>query len=418
VGALDRMAAATGQMAAYTAVAAAAGFVIEFLLARRLGVRAYGNMGALLALAAQLSVGQTTLQLAVARQVARTGTLCVAWWRLAHGAGAALAALGVSGGWLLDRLWHLPAGSLPFIFLVATAWFHLGVLRGVAQGLENYRLYGTSLMVENLVRLAATALLVGPLGVWGGLAAIGAGAVSAALWAQAAIARPPADAAPLPWRALAWTLLGVGMTALTPRLDLLVVKRDWDAVAAGVWAALSLFGQGFNQLPWLAATVMFPRVVRDRVRRRAYFGFGAALSLAVLLAAAGLGWFAIPRFAAFFFAGRYDPWLGWFGPYLFAVIPVALYGLWISYAVADDRRDLLLFLAAGIGAYALALLVHHRTMPDILVDYLVLAVVEAAVLVRAARPESPAVSAGEHATRPPSPERARSHRRPSNRPPQ
>ncbi|MCL6595284.1 MAG: hypothetical protein K6V73_03640 [Firmicutes bacterium] len=377
------MAAATGQMAVYTAVAAAAGTVVEFLLARGLGVRAYGDMGALLALAAQLSVGQTALQLAVARQVAGTGTLLEAWWRLARAASAALALVGLSAGWLLDRLWRLPPGSLPFLFVVATAWFHLGVLRGVAQGVENYRLYGTSLMVENLARLALTAVLVPPMGVWGGLLAMGVGAAAAAGWAALAVPRPPGREGAVPWETLAWTLLGVGMTALTPRLDLLVVKRDWNGVAAGVWAALSLFGQGFAQLPWLAATVMFPRVVRDRRRRGAYFAFGAGLSLAVLLAAAGAGWFLLPRFAAFFFAGRYDPWLGWFGPYLFAVIPVSLYGLWISYAVADDRRDLLLWLAAGIAAYGLALLAHHASMTDVMTDYLVLAFAEAAVLVRA-----------------------------------
>jgi hypothetical protein len=374
------MAASTGQMAVYTAVAAGAGVLVEFLLARSLGVRAYGNMGTLLALAAQLSVGQTALQLAVARQVARTGTLLAAWWRLARLAATLLVVAGLTAGWLLEDVWHLPTATLPFVFLVSVAWFYLGILRGIAQGQESYRLYGTSLMVENLARLALTAALVGPYGVWGGLLGMGAGAGAAALWALWAIPRPRAVAGPLPWDALAWTLLGVAITALTPRLDLLVVKRDWDPWSAGAWAALSLFGQGFAQLPWLASTVMFPRVVRDPRRRSAYFLFSAAMSLAVLLVAATAGWYLLPRFAAFFFAGRYGPWEWVFGPYLFAIIPVALYALWVSYAVADDRRDLLLVLAGGIAAYLLALALHHATMPDVLWDYLVLALVELLVL--------------------------------------
>jgi hypothetical protein len=127
--------------------------------------------------------------------------------------------------------------------------------------------------------------------------------------------------------------------------------------------------------------VMFPRVVRDPRRRKTYFLFGAVVSVSVLLLAATVGWFLLPRFTAFFFADRYRPWQWVFGPYLFAIIPVALYGLWVSYAVADDRRDLLLLLAAGIVAYLLALSLHHMTMPDVLWDYLVLAVVEAVVLV-------------------------------------
>lgn len=371
------MAASTGQMAIYTAVAAAAGFGIEFLLAHILGVRSYGNMGTLLALAAQLTVGQTTLQLAVARQVAHTGRFFTAWWQLARIASGAMVLSGLTVGWLFEDLWHLPFATLPFLFLVAVAWFYLGVLRGVAQGSENYRLYGTSLMVENLVRLAVTAALVGRFGVWGGLVGLGVGAAGTALWASWAVPRPRPDASPLPWDAVLWTLLGVGMTALTPRLDLLVVKRDWDATSAGVWAALSLFGQAFAQLPWLAATVMFPRVVRDPSQRRGYFAFSVVISLGVLLAAAGVGWFLLPHFATFFFAGRYNPWLFVFGPYLFAIIPVSLYGLWISYAVADDRRDLLLLLAGGIALYFVALLLHHATMTDVLWDYLALGAAEA-----------------------------------------
>jgi len=370
-------------MAVYTAIAGAAGFGIEFLLAHSLGVRAYGNMGTLLALAAQLSVGQTTLQLSVARQVAATATLALGWWRLAALASAALVAGGLGGGWLVRGIWHLPPFTVPFLFVVSVAWFYLGVLRGVAQGTERYRLYGTSLMVENLVRLAVTAVLVGllGLGVWGGLVGLGAGAALAALWANWAIPRPRAGRAKVPWEAVAWTLLGVGMTALTPRLDLLVVKRDWDPTAAGVWAALSLFGQAFAQLPWLAGTVMFAKVVRDPRRRGSYFAFSALVSVGVLLVAATIGWFAVPRFATIFFAGRYDAWLSVFGPYLFAIIPVSLYGLWVSYAVADDRRDQLLILAAGIAAYLVVLMLHHVTMADILWDYLTLAAAELSVLV-------------------------------------
>lgn len=374
------MAASTGQMAVYTAVAAGAGVVVEFLLAHALDVTAYGNMGTLLALAAQLSVGQTALQLAVARQVARTGTLLTAWWGLARAAAAVLLATGLTAGWLLENVWRLPSATLPFVFVISVAWFYLGIYRGVAQGLESYRLYGTSLMVENLARLAVTAALVGPYGVWGGLVGMGVGAGATAVWAARAVPRPPAAAGPLPWDALAWTVLGVAVTALTPRLDLLVVKRAWDPWSSGAWAALSLFGQGFAQLPWLAATVMFPRVVRDPGRRGAYFAFGAALSLGLLLLAAGVGFYLLPRFAAFFFADRYRPWQWVFGPYLFAIIPVALYGLWVSYAVADDRRDLLLLLAAGIVLYLLALILHHATMTDVLWDYLVVALVEALVL--------------------------------------
>ncbi len=301
------MAASTGQMAVYTAVAAGAGVVVEFLLAHSLGIRAYGNMGTLLALAAQLSVGQTTLQLAVARQVARTGSLLAGWWRLARTAALTLVAAGLTAGWLLEGVWHLPPATLPFVFLVSVAWFYLGILRGIAQGLESYRLYGTSLMVENLVRLAVTAALIFPLGVWGGLVGLGAGAAAASAWAAWAVPRPrPARGSPS-WDALAWTLLGVAVTALTPRLDLLVVKRDWDPWSAGAWAALSLFGQGFAQLPWLAGTVMFPRIVRDPGRRSLYFLFGAGVSLGVLLLAAGVGWYLLPRFAAIFFAYRYRP---------------------------------------------------------------------------------------------------------------
>lgn len=379
-GAMGRMVASTGQMAVFTAIAGGAGFAIEFVLAHALGVTAYGNMGTLLALAAQLSVGQTTLQLAVARQVARDASLSKGWWPLARWASVMLIVSGASVGWLFERIWHLPFATLPFLFGVSVAWFYLGILRGVAQGLENYRLYGTSLMVENLVRLAVTAALVGPLGVWGGLVGLGAGATATALWASWAIPLPRADRAPLPWDAVAWTLLGVGMTALTPRLDLLVVKRDWDPTSAGVWAALSLFGQAFAQLPWLAATVMFPRVVRDPLQRGRYFAFGVGVSLAVLLMAATAGWFLLPRFATIFFAGRYNPWLGLFGPYLFAIIPVSLYGLWVSYAVADDRRDMLLLLAGGIALYLTVLLLHHATMGDILWDYLALGAAEAGSL--------------------------------------
>jgi O-antigen/teichoic acid export membrane protein len=275
--------------------------------------------------------------------------------------------------------------------LVGVAWFYLGVFRGIAQGLEAYRLYGTSLVVENVARLAVTGLAVRPWGVWGGLAGLAAGATAAAVWASVAMPRPRERSRRIPWASLGWTALGVGLTALTPRLDLLVVKHAWPAVQAGAWGALSLFGQGFSQLPWLASTVMFPRVVRDAGRRAAYFRISAGFSAGVLGLAACLGWFFVPRFASFFFANRYRRWQFLFGPYLFAVIPVALYALWISYAVAQDRRHLLLLLAGGVAVYLIALLLHHATMADVLWDYLALAVAEAAMLVvdRPGAPSSP-----------------------------
>lgn len=380
-GAVDSMAHATGQMAIFTAMAGAAGFLIEFLLAHGLSVRAYGNMATLLALAAQLSVGQTTLQLAVARETAKRGALAGSWWQFALAASASLAMIGLTAGWWIGGIWRLPAGTLPFVFLVAVAWFYLGVFRGIAQGLEKYRLYGISLLVENAIRLAVTAALIGPFGVWGGLVGLAAGAGGTAIWATWAVDRPRLRKAPIPWSALAWTAFGVGLTALTPRLDMLVVKHAWTATEAGVWAALSLFGQAFAQLPWLASTVMFPKVVRDRSGRLAYFRFSVALSAGVLLLAATIGYFLVPRFAQFFFADRYNAWLYLFGPYLFAIIPVSLYTLWISFAVANDHRPRLVVLAVGIGLYFLALWLHHTTMPDVLWDYLTLAAVEAYVLI-------------------------------------
>lgn len=377
---MDAMAHATGEMAVFTASAGAAGFLIEFLLAHALPVRAYGNMATLLALAAQLSVGQTALQLAVARDTARRGAMAASWWRFALFASTGLACVGLTVGWWLEGIWRLPSGTLPFVFLVAVAWFYLGVFRGIAQGLEQYRLFGVSLLVENALRLLVTAVLIGPLGVWGGLIGLAVGASGTAVWATWAVKPPKQRNAPIPWDALAWTAFGVGLTALTPRLDMLVVKHAWNATEAGVWAALSLFGQAFAQLPWLAATVMFPKVVRDRRARYTYFRFSVALSLGVLLLAAGLGYFLVPHFARFFFAGRYNAWLYLFGPYLFAIIPVSLYALWISFAVANDARQRLVVLAGGLALYLLALQLHHRTMDDVLWDYLTLAGVEAYAL--------------------------------------
>ncbi len=371
------MAHATGEMAVFTALAGAAGFLIEFLLAHGLSIRAYGNMATLLALAAQLSVGQTTLQLAVARETAKRGALAGSWWQFALMASAALGIIGLTAGWFMGGIWHLPVGTLPFVFLVAVAWFYLGVFRGIAQGLENYRLYGISLLVENSIRLVVTAVLIGPFGVWRGLVGLAVGAAGTAIWAAGTVRRPRPRRAPIPWTVLGWTAFGVGLTALTPRLDMLIVKHAWTATEAGVWAALSLFGQAFAQLPWLASTVMFPKVVRDRASRLAYFRFSAGLSLGVLLVAATLGYFLIPRFARFFFADRYNAWLFLFGPYLFAIIPVSLYALWISFAVANDHRPRLVLLAAGIALYFAALWFHHATMQDVLWDYLTLAAVEA-----------------------------------------
>jgi len=397
---VDAMAHATGEMAVFTASAGAAGFLIEFLLAHALSVRAYGNMATLLALAAQLSVGQTAVQLAVARDTARRGAMAASWWRFALLASVGLSCVGLTAGWWLEGIWRLPSGTLPFVFLVAVAWFYLGVFRGIAQGLEQYRLFGVSLLVENALRLGVTAVLIGPLGVWGGLIGLAVGAAGTAVWATWAVNPPRQRDAPIPWDALAWTAFGVGLTALTPRLDMLVVKHAWNATQAGVWAALSLFGQAFAQLPWLAATVMFPKVVRDHRARYTYFRFSVALSLGVLLLAAVLGYFLVPHFARFFFAGRYNDWLYLFGPYLFAIIPVSLYALWISFAVANDARHRLVVLAGGLVLYLFALLLHHHTMDDVLWDYLTLAGVEAYVFVadwlrdpqpdRAPKPTAPA----------------------------
>jgi hypothetical protein len=387
---VDRILAATGQMALFTAVAAAAGFGVELAIARLLDPPAYADMSTLVALAAQLAIGQTVLQLAAARQSA-TAEPSRSWPRLALVAGVAVALLGLILGRWLNLFWRLPPFTLPFLCLTAVPWFQLGVLRGGTQGSERYRPFGGSLAVENVVRLALTAGLVPFLGVWGGLAGLAGGALVGMIWLgrrAPAFRGPPM---PIPWRVLAWTSVGVAATAATPRLDLLVVKHAWPTGAAAAWAALSLFGQGFAQLPWLASTVIFPRVVRERSQRRLYFHLSAAMAAGVLVLAALAGLVAAPAAAHVLFAGRYDAWASVFPVYLWAVVPVALYGMWLSYAIARQRPDGLGFLAAGVAAYLGLLIVHHARMADIMQDYLLLAVWEVAFLLwDARRPAQPA----------------------------
>jgi glycosyltransferase involved in cell wall biosynthesis/O-antigen/teichoic acid export membrane protein len=307
----------TGRAAGLAAAVMAANFIAlayTIVFARVLHSSGYGSLAALVSTFLILSVPGSALQMTVAREVSRSVAAgerypaAGVWgWLTSLGIVTVVAtvaavlcrsliaqAVGVS-----DLPWAaaaaVPAGCL---------WLILSVQRGALQGLQRYKLVGSSLVGEAAMRLLIGLVLVA-LGasVTGAFlaTALSIGAVAAALTLPLLrAAGPHSEHHERPLRNLlrhAWApVVALALIAILQNIDVIVVKHVAEKHAAGAYAAAAVIAKG---VIWVAVGLglyLLPEAARRTrmgvdarpvlVRTLALVGFVAAPAALLYVVAA------------------------------------------------------------------------------------------------------------------------------------
>lgn len=248
------------------------GLVFTVVVARALSPAGYGSLAALVSAYLIASIAGSALQITVAREVSledrrhdsHLAQHVRSWIGTVTVAVAAAAVVGV--------LLREPMASLigvdedpwaaAMVLPTGAAWLLLCVVRGVMQGLGEYRLVAGSIVGEAIARLAlAVALIAVGLDVGGAFLASGLSIVAMAAIlavpmrrsltlpagsdaeAAADLARPADEHVADDWRlsrmtARTWqALVALSLFALLQNTDVIMVKRAADDLAAGAYAA-------------------------------------------------------------------------------------------------------------------------------------------------------------------------------------
>lgn len=332
---------------------------------RYLGSRVYGDVAAMLALFALVSLPLGSIQSLLAREVAQLSSPGAVADLLRRGAKrATLVGLAmVTGGVLLvDPIREVLniasrgtviAGVSALFFAVVAA-----VLYGFLQGSLRFTTLGVTYAVSGMARplLVIPALLLG-LGAAGALAVntvAGGLAVALAVFALRDLWRRDArETAPrLDRRQMIVLLLGSLAFASLTNVDVLLAAYFLPGDLAGVYAAAALVGKAVLFLPSALVTVLLPkaasRAAAGLTAQKILLASAAVTTMITLLATGALA--LVPeRLLVWAFGGDFREstgLLGWFGLAMTAAALVNVY-LSVYFAERDVRFPLVVLAAAA-----------------------------------------------------------------------
>lgn len=287
-------------------------FAFHVLVSRRLGVDAYGTLNALIAGFTMLAVPSaiaTTIVVKYAAEFRAVGDfarLRALTLRILSVLG--LTALGVFAlGSLLAPLFagffHVD-GIAPVVLTVGVLSLNVvvPVLRGVFQGVEDFRAFAISVLIETVAKLVlAFAFTAWGLGLDGALAAWLLGALASFIWTAAVLvnAYRHEDAAPLrlDYERLARTSAAVAVATLCiaslSYSDVVIVKHVFDSRTAGLYAAAALAGKILFWLVAFVPTILLPRAIHRAATGKPVIGvLLQAMAVIAVFAGSGLLLFA------------------------------------------------------------------------------------------------------------------------------
>lgn len=357
-----------GVMAAATVVAGGFNYGYQVFVGRVLGAEAYGAFGALFALFYLLHVVGRGVRFSASRFAAE---LDGPNERAAFYRGFLLrsTALGIVGTVLLVAASPVIAGFLGLdsaapVTVVAVAIgveLVLTANQGTLQGLQRFGALGAFKVAQAAVKLAlGVALVLAGLRLYGAFAAVALGsavvlAVSTAylLWN---LGRPAAATTQFRYRrayryVVPAAIAGFCLT-VPANADVIVVKHFFPAVAAGHYAAASVFGKVLLFLPMGISTALFPKVTADHAAARSerlHALFDRALAYAALVAAGGaVGfWLFAEQLLALAYGPEYvaaAPLVRWYG---LAIVGVVLAVVVLNFELARDRTGYVYVFAVG-----------------------------------------------------------------------
>jgi O-antigen/teichoic acid export membrane protein len=364
------------------------GYLYHSLNSRRLGVEGYGVLSALNAAYMISLFVPAILSTVVVKYAAEFRALEDAEHLSALGravtkyVGAAAVAAIVLGSLLVlpaGRFLHIAdAWSIELIALVIGLSLLLNVLRGVLQGVENFRGFALSTMLESLLKtVLGVGLVYAGYGVVGALGGWLTGTIVAlaftlwtVLWPHRNRARVPLH---LDVRRLVLTSANVALSILLITSlgysDVLLVKHYSDATTAGLYGALSLSGK---MLFFLVAFV--PTVVLPKASRRAAGGASPlpllllAVGSVILLAGSGLFlYFAFPSRVVTLLAGKaFASAAPLVFPYGIATVFLAILNAVVFYKMAIHRFDFLVPLTLVAVAEVAGIALRHDSLAHVI----------------------------------------------------
>jgi O-antigen/teichoic acid export membrane protein len=332
---------------------------------RYLGSSRYGDVAAMLALFALVSLPLVSVQSLLAREVAQLPSramvrgLLSRWTRLAVAFGLFLVIAGVLLVEPIRNLLNIAsstivlAGVSAFFFAVVAA-----VLYGFLQGTLRFTALGVTYAVGGVARPvlvipvllagfgAAGALLVNTVA---GLIAVVLAAVALRdlLWAEPKAAAPSLDR-----RQMGVLLIGSLAFASLTNVDVLLAAYFLPSDVAGVYAAAALVGKAVLFLPAAIATVLLPKAASRAaagMTSRHILHASAVVTASVTLAATVVLAFVPESLLVSVFGGDFrdaTALLPWFG---LAMSAAALVNVYLSVYLAErDIRFPMLVLAAAV----------------------------------------------------------------------
>ena len=273
-------------------------------------------------------------------------------------------------------------------------YFVQGIDRGLLQGQTRFGMLAVTYQVEMWVRLLIGLLLVA-LGwsaqgaVWGlTLSLVATWWVSnwalrnlrgTATAATAPVAQPELALSPTQRQAILTFALPVLMAEtsliLINNSDVLIVKRFFDSVSAGQYAALALIGRIVFFATWSVVITMFPLVAQRQQRgephrQLLWTGLGMVLGVSVLIVATTA---LIPGpIVQILFGAEYLGIAGLLWRYAVATALFALANVLINYRLAlGNRAGTIFALVAGI-LQVVTLLFFHTTLAQVVMIQIIL----------------------------------------------
>ena len=362
------------------------GFIFHAIASRRLGVADYGVLYALISGCTIAAVPSALAVPVIARFAAEfrvlhddrhVRRLIFDLTRVFGALGAFYLVLAFVTMRPVGAFLHVPRWTVPFVAVMAAGMLLSAVLRGVAQGTQDYRAFtiscvtdGASKVTALLVFMAlALGLIGGVLGFLGGIVG-GAAAIGVALFARY---RNVGDC-PIryDWRRIA--LSGVGSAAITiagalmGSVDVLLVKHFFDANQAGIYSAASLGGKVLLYFVGFVPTVLLPQATERHVRgERTRYALAVCVAVLVVIGIAGivaLKLFGIVLLHALV-GHAFDAAAGLLLPYGTAMVCLALASMLGSYGIATHRIAFSVPLVFCVLATLLSIALFHRTLDQV-----------------------------------------------------
>ena len=362
------------------------GFVFHAVASRRLGVAEYGvlytlisgcTIAAVPAAVAVPVIARFAAEFRVLHDERHVRRLILDIVRLFGGLAVLYVVLAIATMNPVGAFLHVPVWTVPLVALMGGGMLFSGVLRGVAQGTQNYGAFTVSCVTDGFSKvLALLVFMVLALGLLGGVLGFAAGIFGGAAAVGIALFKRYGTVGVCEirydWRRIA--LSGAGAAAITiagalmGSVDVVLVKHFFDANQAGMYSAASLGGKVLLYFVGFVPTILLPQATERHVRgERTRYALAACVAILVGIGIAGvvaLKFFGIVLLHALV-GHAFDAAAGLLLPYSTAMVCLALAGMLGSYGIATHRIAFAMPLVLCVLGTLVSIALFHQTLSQV-----------------------------------------------------